>query len=496
MVMEQHSAMAKEVAAKEGAVGAEVNKVQDMQQEEAGEDARVGEVDDRRLVIHDRGVDEALEGEEEEFVFGEEDSEECLLKGYFAVARYCSSHSFAVKVLFSDLFGIWGDGTTRDLGNNRYLLEFSTENSLSFAIRGGPWSFRGDAIIMVQYDGLSKLSEVVIESIPLWIRICDIPVAMMTNAFVSALGAKVGRVMEVSEAVKDFKRVHVDFALSDALMTHVSMKVRGQDLMEFVVKYENVPHFCFFCGHIGHAERECPDEDLYEDGERFGVELRASPFKRGAFRVLSFQATAPPAKRGLNFSGEQKDRVFSHSSSSSLNANHQGQTAQGRGSSAEQRNGTNVAAGVGNSVKVSISKADADGLSQGVQKMALGKRPRTANSSAASHGSGAGRETQRVSGLDSYGGSSEASLESGLQKQASVQDRLRSAKAKVLGPQQECKQAVQNSSAAKDTAKSKRNKKVLSPELIAQSFVGLQQDKEREGGKSCRPVTYICRNGR
>jgi hypothetical protein len=305
MVMEQYSAMAEEVSGKEGAAGAEVNKVQD-------------EVDDRRLVIHDRGADEASEGEEE-FVFGEEDSEEGLLRGYFAVARYYSSHRFAVKVLFSDLFGIWGDGTTRDLRNNRYLLEFSTENSLSFAIRGGPWSFRGDAIIMVQYDGLSKLSEVVIESIPLWIRIYDIPVAMMTNAFVSALGAKVGRVMEVGEAVKDFKRVCVDFALSDALMTHVTMKVRGQGLMEFVVKYENVPHFCFIHGHIGHAERKCPDEDLYEDGKRFGVELRASTFKRGAFRVLSYRATAPPAKQGLNFSGEQRYRVFSHSSSSSLN---------------------------------------------------------------------------------------------------------------------------------------------------------------------------------
>jgi hypothetical protein len=31
--------------------------------------------------------------------------------------------------------------------------------------------------------------------------------------------------MEVGEAVKDFKRVRVDFALSDALMTDVSMKV-------------------------------------------------------------------------------------------------------------------------------------------------------------------------------------------------------------------------------------------------------------------------------
>lgn len=60
---------------------------------------------------------------------------------------------------------------------------------------------------MVRYDGLARLSEVIIESIPLWIHMYDIPVGVMSIGFVSALGAKVGRVLEVGEAVKGFKRV-------------------------------------------------------------------------------------------------------------------------------------------------------------------------------------------------------------------------------------------------------------------------------------------------
>jgi hypothetical protein len=64
-------------------------------------------------------------------------------------------------------------------------------------------------------------------------------------------------------------------------------------------------------GRIGHGERECPDEDLYEEGGNFGKELRSSPFKKGAGRHLSFQAPLQTVRGGLNFSGDQRERVTS-----------------------------------------------------------------------------------------------------------------------------------------------------------------------------------------
>lgn len=271
---------------------------------------------ERGFVIHGGGVEDQADGEEEEFDFGEEAEEDTVVQ-WLAIARFYSSRAVKAKVMFLELSNAWGDVRTHDLGDNKFLLEFLSENSRSFVLRGGPWNIKGDALIMVGYDGFTRLSEVEIESVNLWIRIYDVPVARLSNIyFVSALASKVGRVMEVAEAIRDFIRVRVDLALEDALKPKVQIKVKGRGVMEFMVKYEDVPHFFFWCGRIGHADRECPKDDLDANEMRFGVELRASSFRRAAGRQLAFYKALLAAKRGLNFSGSQRERVSSFSASS------------------------------------------------------------------------------------------------------------------------------------------------------------------------------------
>ncbi|RLN18742.1 hypothetical protein C2845_PM02G38380 [Panicum miliaceum] len=83
-----------------------------------------------------------------------------------------------------------------------------------------------------------------------------------SEGFARALGGKIGRVLEVGQAANNYKRVRVDFALEKIIMRMVQQKVQGHDEMEFLVRYENIPNFCFGCGRIGHDQRECPDEGL------------------------------------------------------------------------------------------------------------------------------------------------------------------------------------------------------------------------------------------
>ncbi|KAF8680644.1 hypothetical protein HU200_045674 [Digitaria exilis] len=270
--------------------------------------------------MHGGGEGELSGDEEEEFVFDDDGEEETGKNRWMAVARFYSGRIVKAKVMFEELSNVWGEVKPRPLGDNR-------------------------------------LSEIVIDSIPLWIRIYDMPVAMMKKeSFVSALGAKVGRVMEIGEEVKDFKRV----------------KDRG--FMEFEVKYEDVPYFCFCCGRIGHSERECPEEDLSLESARFGVGLRASPFKRAMGRQLAFYTASPAAQKVLNFSGHQKEKVAFFTGSTTSRGGQDGRSRSGRSMhvGGEGSGGVSSQSG-GNSSKSQsrLSKEQESELAGGVQNMVV-----------------------------------------------------------------------------------------------------------------------------
>ena len=50
-------------------------------------------------------------------------------------------------------------------------MKFDEEKVYKFVINGSLWRHKGDALIVVPYDGFTQPSEVVIDSIDLWVRL-------------------------------------------------------------------------------------------------------------------------------------------------------------------------------------------------------------------------------------------------------------------------------------------------------------------------------------
>ena len=357
-------------------------------------------LDRRMMLVGDTG--KAGDEEEDEYAFEDDDEAKQMPKRWMAIARFYSGKAYSTWGMFNELSTIWGKQEqipVRELGNNRFLVEFDSEKLWSRVVGGGPWKHKRDAVIFVPYDGIRRFSDVVINSIALWVRIYDIPETMMTDGFARALGANLGRVLEVGQAIQNYKRVKVDFPLEKAIQYTVEKKVRGYGLLSFSVKYENIPDFCFGCGRIGHDKDECPDEDCGGDGNNFGKALRCSPQKKNVGRRITIPADSSFARRGLNFSGDQHRKVMSATGSSNG-------TQRGRDSMFARKRDWG-AEDQGHILEVNHSKTLAPEYSEelvaGVSKMAVDTQVPDLNLQVPESGK------DKVSGLDSFVESSDTS---------------------------------------------------------------------------------------
>jgi hypothetical protein len=161
---------------------------------------------------------------------------------------------------------------------------------------------------MVVVDEFIWPSEVAMESINMWVRFYGLPKVMMKEQAAKKLSESLGCVLRVDTTFLMYLRARIVFPLAKPLVHEIKMKIKGHGDMPVIVKYENMPHFCFVCGWHGHADRDCLDVRVREDCLRFGIELRASPPKRT--KQVLMHGEAPSTARVLNFVGDQRTRVM------------------------------------------------------------------------------------------------------------------------------------------------------------------------------------------
>ncbi|CAN6278248.1 unnamed protein product [Urochloa humidicola] len=364
----------------------------------------------------------------------------------------------------------------RKLEGNRFIIEFEAEEDYNYVINGGPWRHKGDALIVVPYDGFSRPSEVLIDSVNMWIIFYDVPVTLMTEAFTVVLAKKVSKVvLEVGEPGGDYLRARVAFPLEEAIKPVVEVRIKGKGTMSFDVRYENAPFFCFNCGRMGHS-KECPEEEDEEDDEhvteeqemgrsrkRFGEWLRKTPPKKGEGRQIIIPAAPSRANRALNFSGGQLAKIQAASSAMSGSGG-------GRKGRPEVHGKTLL---LGYRPYSSLPKEVSSALSASLHKMAVnGAGGRVDTEASAGCG---GSQLNRISGLDSYAGSSENqevgnTMNTSLTRTAeymTVHERLQAAKAAKANTAGE-KKNLKGPGPIKEIGKARRGKKVLKAEIVGQ----------------------------
>jgi hypothetical protein len=203
--------------------------------------------------------------ENEELVVPEAEVEPMVDRGNACVVgKLLADRTVGKEIIKTPLIWAWqpiGKVSFKTLGTNLFLIEFENEWDKSRIMEGRPWTFDGSLVSLVDYDGLTPVSELEFEKAAFWVRIYNLPLACMSRATGLRIGASVGKVEEIEvddDGVGrgEYLRVHIILDLSKPLSRGRHLKLRERTIwIDF--KYEKIPCFCFNCGAIQHGNRGC-----------------------------------------------------------------------------------------------------------------------------------------------------------------------------------------------------------------------------------------------
>lgn len=232
-------------------------------------------------------------------------------KSWDLLARYMASFKPNTRAMFAYFIDeVWHPRAGieySEKGKNYYMITLFSKGDYDFVKRGGPWIFNQNALIVTDLDPVKCPSETVLDSVPVWVKIYDVPWGKQDREWGMRYGDGLGEAMEVDvpasdQHKKDYLRVRVKLPYNRRLQTHITTGVRGkpQEKKVFKLRYERLPYYCTHCGFMGHKTDHCEKKIRGMPSLNYDAhELRCSPQKKFVHRPR--YVPPPPVKRGLSF---------------------------------------------------------------------------------------------------------------------------------------------------------------------------------------------------
>jgi hypothetical protein len=117
------------------------------------------------------------------------------------LARYMASFKPNTKAMFRyfvhDVWRLRSGIEYSEKGKNYYMFTLFSKGDYDFVMRGGPWIFNQNAMLVKELNDAAQPSEIVLNSVPVWVRIYDVPWGKQTEVWGRRYGDGLGKALEV-----------------------------------------------------------------------------------------------------------------------------------------------------------------------------------------------------------------------------------------------------------------------------------------------------------
>ncbi|XP_020702249.1 uncharacterized protein LOC110113881 [Dendrobium catenatum] len=196
--------------------------------------------------------------------FKDEDLSEGLSVWSFSLVGYSLGPRPYYERLLAAMKKVWilkGSFSLLSLTDGFFLIKFTNQEDYDLVWSGGPWFLLGKPFILQKWSPKFQPKRDELSSIPIWVKIVDLPLALWTPKGISTIASYIGIPLSVDNltakrARLTFARVCVSVSKDSTLPDEIPINIEGMDIQLKVI-YDWKPSRCEGCGFMVHTYSSC-----------------------------------------------------------------------------------------------------------------------------------------------------------------------------------------------------------------------------------------------
>lgn len=202
--------------------------------------------------------------------------------------------SLAGKILYRNILHIqtitnalrpaWGNPkglVFRSIGENIFVADFEIERDRDRVEEGSPWHVSKHAVILEEFVPCMRPSELKFDKLQVWARVINLPLHLRDDKWGTAIAKQLDKNATGAQIdpMGGYLRARITIDVQKPLRRWILIESEWRKSSDFYdIQYEQIPHFCFSCGRLGHSDLYCPTPGTRDEkGDLpFKASLRAS----------------------------------------------------------------------------------------------------------------------------------------------------------------------------------------------------------------------------